>query len=139
MSRLPITEGEHAGKLIGENAPPWQPRLTKLIFGHVDAQGRRMLREVFVNMAKKGGKTAFAAALALTKLLCDEEQREQVVCLAATREQARIAYDSMTAMIRADSGLGQRFEVIDYRGILRYPERAHGPAAQTWLRRPITG
>jgi hypothetical protein len=22
MSRLPITEGEHAGKLIGENSPP---------------------------------------------------------------------------------------------------------------------
>lgn len=121
MSRLPLTEGEHAGKLIGQNAPPWQPRLTKLIFGHVDAQGRRMLREVFVNMGKKGGKTAFAAALALTKMLLDEERREQIICLAATKEQARIAFDSMTAMIHADSILGRRFEIVDYRNIIKYP------------------
>jgi phage terminase large subunit-like protein len=120
MSRLPITEGEHAGKLIGENAPPWQPRLTKLIFGHVDAQRRRMLRECFVNMGKKGGKTAFAAALALTKLLLNEEQREQIVCLAATKEQARIAYDSMTAMIHADPALAKRFEIVDYRNVIKY-------------------
>jgi phage terminase large subunit-like protein len=121
MSLLPLTEGEHAGKLIGQNAPPWQPRLTKLIFGHVDAQGRRMLREVFVNMGKKGGKTAFTAALALTKLLLDEEQREQVICLAATKEQGRIALDSMAAIIRADRTLGRRFEIVDYRNIIKYP------------------
>jgi phage terminase large subunit-like protein len=96
--------------------------LTKLLFGHVDAHGRRMIREAFVNMAKKGGKTAFAAALALTKLLLNEEQREQVVCLAATKEQARIAYDSMTAIIRADSTLGRRFEIVDYRNIIKYPQ-----------------
>ena len=29
LARLPITEGEHSGKLIGENAPPWQERLTR--------------------------------------------------------------------------------------------------------------
>ena len=57
---------EHAGKRIGENAPPWMPRLVKLIFGHVDQGGHRMLREVFVNIAKKNGKTSAAAALALT-------------------------------------------------------------------------
>jgi phage terminase large subunit-like protein len=120
LSRLPITEGEHAGRLIGDTAPPWQPRLTRLLFGHVDAVGMRLIREAFVSISKKNGKTSFAAALALTKLLLNEDQREQVVCLAANRLQARIAFDSMAAMIRADEELGERFEVIEHRHSIKY-------------------
>jgi phage terminase large subunit-like protein len=120
LSRLPITEGEHAGRLIGENCPPWQERLTRLIFGHVDAEGLRLIREVFACIGKKNGKTSYAAALALTKLLLNEDRREQVVCLAATRLQARIAFDSMAAMIRADDGLGERFEIVEHRHVIKY-------------------
>src|ERR1043165_9186063 len=64
LRRLPITEGEHAGKRIGDNAAPWMPRFTKLIFGHTDEQGRRVLREVFASMGKKSAKTAMASAIA---------------------------------------------------------------------------
>src|SRR5882724_2329940 len=59
LRRLPITEGEHAGKLIGENAPPWMPRLTISIFGHTDEVGLRVIREVFASIGKKSAKTAF--------------------------------------------------------------------------------
>ena len=118
MSRLPITEGEHAGKRIGENAPPWMPRLVKLIFGHVDQGGHRMLREVFVNIAKKNGKTSAAAALALTFLLLDEAPREQVLFVAATLDQAHIAFNSMAAMIQTDPWLGERFRVIQHRNTI---------------------
>ena len=121
MSRLPITEGEHAGKLIGENAPPWQERLTRLLFGHVDAQGRRIIREAFACISKKNGKTSYAAALALTKLLLDEERREQVTCIAATRQQAHIAFDAMAAMIRVDEELGRRFHIVEHRHVIEYP------------------
>lgn len=120
LARLPITEGEHAGRLIGENAPPWQERLTRLIFGHVDQEGRRLIREVFACIAKKNGKTSYAAALALTKLLLNEDRREQVACIAATRLQARLAFDSMAAMIRADEGLGERFEIVEHRHTIKY-------------------
>ena len=61
LARLPITEGEHAGRLIGENAPPWQERLTRLIFGRVDRQGLRLIREAFICIGKKNGKTCTAA------------------------------------------------------------------------------
>ena len=81
LRRLPITEGTHAGKRIGENAPPWMPRFTKLIFGHTDQAGLRVLREVFASIGKKSAKTAFAAAVAMTKLLLEEEQRDYVVLL----------------------------------------------------------
>lgn len=120
LSRLPITEGEHAGKRIGEHAPPWQECLTKLIFGYVDDLGLRILREIFICMAKKNGKSSFAAALILTKLLLNEERREQVICLAANRLQARIVFDAMAAMIRADDELLSRFEIVDHRHLIKY-------------------
>ena len=56
LRRLPITEGTHAGKRIGENAPPWMPRFTKLIFGHTDQAGLRVLREVFATIGKKSAR-----------------------------------------------------------------------------------
>jgi phage terminase large subunit-like protein len=121
LSRLPITEGEHAGKRIGENAPPWQERLVKLIFGHTDEFGLRVLREAFVCIGKKNSKTTFGGALGVTKLLLEEEQREQIICLAAKKEQAAIAFDSMAALIRADEELLPRFEIVDYRKMIRYP------------------
>ncbi len=120
LSRLPITEGEHAGKRIGEHCPPWQPRLTRLIFGHTNEAGLRVLREIFASMSKKNGKSSYAAAIALTKLLLDEDQREHVVLLAATRDQAHIMYDATAAMIRADEGLGRRFQVIEHRHVIKY-------------------
>jgi phage terminase large subunit-like protein len=122
LSRLPIVEGQHAGQRIGEHAPPWERRLTRLIFGHTDEQGLRVLRECFVCMAKKNAKSTYAAALALTKLLLDEEQKEQVVCLAANRQQAHIMFDAMASMVRADTALGARFEVVEYRHVITYAQ-----------------
>jgi phage terminase large subunit-like protein len=120
LSRLPLTEGEFAGRRIGEHAPPWEDRLTRLLFGHTDDRGLRMIREAFISMSKKNGKTAYGAAVALTKLLLDEEQREQVLFLAANRLQGRLAFEAMSAMIRADGVLGERFEVVDGRHLIRY-------------------
>ena len=57
----------------------------------------------------------------MTKLLLEEEQRDYVVLLAENRAQARIAYDGMVAMVRADEELFRRFEIVDHRHTLRYP------------------
>ena len=80
-----------------------------------------MLREVFIGIGKKNSKTTFAAALALTKALLDEEEREQIVLMAANRLQARIAFDAMAAMIRADPALSARFEIVEHRHVIKYP------------------
>lgn len=121
MRRLPITEGEHAGKRMGDTAPPWMPRLTRLIFGHTDEAGRRVLREVFAAVGKKNAKTSFASAVGMTSLLLEEEQRAFVAMLAENRPQARIAFENMCHMVRADEELGERFEIVDHRHTLRYP------------------
>jgi phage terminase large subunit-like protein len=121
FSQLPITEGEHAGKRVGEHSPPWQERLVKLIFGHTDELGRRVLREIAAFLSKKNGKSAFCAMLAITKLLLEEEQRELVVCLAANRLQARLVFDFMTSIIAADGELSRRFEPVDTRNLIKFP------------------
>ncbi len=121
MRRLPITEGESAGKRIGDTAPPWMPRLCRLIFGHTDEAGRRVLREAFVAIGKKNAKTTFASAIGMTSLLLEEEQRAFVAMLAENRPQARIAFENMVAMVRADEELGERFQIVDFRHTLRYP------------------
>jgi phage terminase large subunit-like protein len=120
LSMLRLTEGEHAGKRIGDNAPPWQEKLTKLLFGHTDADGNRLINEAFLAIAKKSGKTAYCSAVAITWLLLEQEAREQVVMLAASKDQARIAFESAAAMIRADDSLAQRFEILDFRSLIRY-------------------
>jgi phage terminase large subunit-like protein len=71
-------------------------------------------------MAKKNAKTAYGAGIALTKLLLDEEQREQVLFLAENRLQSRIGFEAMAAMIRADDYLAERFEIVDGRHLIRY-------------------
>ena len=43
-----------------------------------------------------------------------------MVCVAATRVQARIAFDSMAAIIRADAELGERFEIVEHRHSISY-------------------
>lgn len=121
MRRLPITEGEHAGKRIGDTAPPWMSRLCRLIFGHTDEAGRRVLREAFVAIGKKNAKTTFASAIGMTSLLLEEEQRAFVAMLAENRPQARLAFENMVAMVRADEELGERFQIVDFRHTLRYP------------------
>ena len=68
----------------------------------------------------------------MTKLLLEEEQRDYVVLLAENRPQARIAFDGMVAMVRADEELVRRFEIVDHRHTLRYPatqSRAEAVAA----------
>jgi hypothetical protein len=53
LSKLPITEGEFAGQRIGEHSPPWQKKLTILLFGHTGVEGLRMITEAFICMSKK--------------------------------------------------------------------------------------
>lgn len=121
MRRLPVTEGEHAGRRVGDTSPPWMPKLTRLIFGHTDEAGRRVLREAFVAIGKKNAKTTFASAIGMTSLLLEEEQRAFVAMLAENRPQARLCFENMVHMVRADEELGERFEIVDHRHTLRYP------------------
>lgn len=56
-------EGALAPQLI--RLELWQKAFVSVVFGVLDAEGRRQFREVILIVARKNGKTLFAAALSL--------------------------------------------------------------------------
>ena len=83
--------GKHAGKQF--ILQPWQQWVVASIFGfyHKD-DGTRLVTDVYIEIARKNGKTAFAAGLCLYCLIADGEMDAEVDLAANSKEQAKIAY-----------------------------------------------
>ena len=111
---LPITEGEHSGKLFGDVALEWQRRLIVAIYGHRDKDKRRIIRRVFLRTARKSGKSSLVAIFAILEALLDDEGRAQIACIASSRDQSRIVFGHAAAIIRAEPSLKRRFKIADY-------------------------
>lgn len=81
--------GKSAGKpFIME---PWQEFIFAYIFGlKWKDSGLRITRSVYVEMARKQGKSAFTSAIALYMLVVDGEPSPEIVLCANSREQAKI-------------------------------------------------
>ncbi len=102
LSKLRLPEGRDAGR--GNWLLPWQRRLVERIYGPVDAEGFRAVRTVFVLPPRGNGKTVLASALALLHLV-GPESGAQVICAAASREHAAIAYSRALRMLELDPKL----------------------------------
>lgn len=84
-------KGKTAGKKFV--LEPWQEFIVAYIFGLYKEDGTRLVRNVYVEMARKQGKTAFAAGLALYCAFADGEQGAEVDLAANSKEQAKIAFE----------------------------------------------
>ena len=90
ISILTHFKGKSAGKhFILE---PWQQFVVANIFGFLNNKGMRVMRSVYIEMARKNGKTAFAAAIALYQLIADGEDAAEVYLAANSSKQAKIAF-----------------------------------------------
>ncbi|NLI35652.1 MAG: terminase large subunit [Bacteroidales bacterium] len=83
--------GRHAGKpFILE---PWQQFIIASIYGfYVRESGKRLVNYVYIEMARKNGKTAFAAGICLYNLIADGEMDAEVDLAANSKDQAKIAF-----------------------------------------------
>ena len=111
---LKITEGQHAGKHFREVMTQWQRVFLAALFGHVDPDGRRIFRRAFLRVARKNGKTAFAAIIALVAHLTSTEGRPSTLILGGARDQSRLAFEGMAHAIEA-STLRPRFKIARWR------------------------
>lgn len=81
--------GKHAGESFV--LAPWEAFIFAYIFGFKRKDsGLRVTRSVYLEMARKQGKSAFTAAIALYMLLADGESAPEIVLCANSREQAKI-------------------------------------------------
>lgn len=83
--------GKHAGRKF--ILQPWQQFIIASIYGfYVKDTGKRLVNYVFIEMARKNGKTAFAAGICLYHLIADGESDAEVDLAANSKDQAKIAF-----------------------------------------------
>lgn len=96
-------EGPMAPQLV--RLELWQKAFISVIFGILDKSGARQFREVVCVIARKNGKTLFAAAIAAYCTFLDGEYGARIYFAAPKLEQAALCYDAYFQMIDKDSEL----------------------------------
>lgn len=77
----------------------WQKAMLSCIFGIVDETGARQFREIFMGIARKNGKTLFAAGIAEYVTFLDGEYGGRIYFAAPKLEQASLCFEAYHQMI----------------------------------------
>ena len=103
-------EGEWAGQPFFLD--PWEEAVTRAVFGYKLPDGRRLIRVVIIFIARKNGKTSFAAGLAPLLLLGDAEPGGQGYVMAVDKDQALILFTKTCQMVSGSPALSEHLEVF---------------------------
>lgn len=98
-------EGALAPQLI--KLELWQKAFVSVVFGVLDKNGWRQFREVILIVARKNGKTLFAAAVAVYCMVMDGEYGARIYFAAPKLEQASICYDAFYQMLTKEPELAE--------------------------------
>lgn len=83
----------------------WQKAAVSVIFGVVGADGLRQFREVVIVVARKNGKTLWAAAIIAYCVFLDGEYGAKVFCVAPKLDQADLVYSAFWQSIAKEPEL----------------------------------
>jgi len=84
---------------------PWERQIVWDVFGTMNERGIRQYRTVYIEIAKKNGKTELLGAVACKHLFDKTEPNGEIYGCAADRSQASIIYDTAVEMILQDEHL----------------------------------
>ena len=91
---------------------PWEVWILVQMFGWKQETGLRRFREVWFECAKKNGKTALMAGIALFALLGDCEPKAEVYTAANSKDQARICFRAAKAILEECPALGNAAKIL---------------------------
>lgn len=109
IQKLKHTKGKWAGKFL--LLEPWQKFIVFNLFAWRKADGTRRFRYAYVEVARKNGKTALAAGIALYMLFAEKEPRAEVYSVATVKDQAKLCFNDSVAIVKQTS-LSQRMRVF---------------------------
>lgn len=117
--RLPDVAGHPR---LGDVAGDWMRAVVAAAWGSLDRTARsRAVREVFILIPKKNGKTTFGAALGLTYMLITQRRNADLLIVAPTQKISDRAFRQARGMIMADPEgyLQKRFHIQDHQKTIR--------------------
>ena len=107
--RLKHTKGEWKGRAFIPNRE--ERRIVRKLFGWKRLDGTRKFRRVWIEWARKNGKTEFVAGLMIL-LLMDDLEGAELYSLAREEGQARIIFEVAILMVAMDEKLKTKIETF---------------------------
>ncbi|WP_085025283.1 terminase large subunit [Ensifer aridi] len=99
----------------GEACDEWVFDFVRVVFGSYDPETkRRALREFFLLVPKKNGKSSIAAAIIVTAAILNERPEAELLLIAPTKQIADISFKQASGIIRLDEELAKLFHVQDH-------------------------
>lgn len=96
----------------GEACDDWVFDFVRVVFGSFDPETkRRALREFFLLVPKKNGKSSIAAAIIVTAAILNERPEAELLLIAPTKEIASISFKQAAGIIRLDAELSKLFHI----------------------------
>lgn len=109
ISKLKHFTGQHNGKHF--ELLPYQKWIIYSIFGfYHKGTEKRVTNYVYIELARKQGKTALAAAIALYMLVADGENGAEVEMVANSAKQAKICFDMSSNFLQSIDKKGKYFK-----------------------------
>lgn len=121
FSYLKHSKGEWAGQFV--KLEPWQLFIKWVVFGWMRKDGSRRFRNVYLEVARKNGKSTDAAGTGLYLAFADDEPGAEVYSTATKKDQAIIVHSEATRMVRANQEF-MRLGVEIYKNNICRPDRA---------------
>ena len=86
---------------------PFQKAMLETIFGFVDDNNNRQFNEVFMQIARKNGKTSMCSAIEIDMLCNDGEGAPQVYNIATMLDQAKLGFNACDKMRQMSPSLNK--------------------------------